>query len=231
MAIVSDPGRNTGDRAQAEDCVHIRKKRGFYQTCGKRMTDVLLALIALTVLCLPMLLIALLILIIDGRPVLYRQTRLGQGGKPITICKFRSMCPDADKRIGQLDPDMQRQYEREFKIDRDPRVTRLGALLRRSCLDELPQLWNILKGELSFVGPRPILPEELRCYAPQEQAMFLSVRPGLTGYWQACARPEDTYTAGRRQKMELWYAQNVSFFFDLKILLRTVCTVIRKMLG
>lgn len=196
----------------------------------KRVMDVLLAVVALLVLALPMLLIALVIRIMDGRPVIYRQHRLGRNGRIITVCKFRSMCPDADAQLERLDREHLAQYRQEFKIEHDPRLTRLGRFLRCTSLDELPQLWNILKGEMSFVGPRPILPEEIACYKPEEQPLLLSVTPGLTGYWQACARPEDTYASGRRQKMELQYVTNCSFLFDLKIFLLTFATVLRKAL-
>lgn len=194
----------------------------------KRVMDVVLSLCAMLVLLLPMLLIALLIRVIDGHPVLYRQTRLGRGGRPISILKFRSMCPDADARLTELPQELLAQYRREFKIDRDPRVTQLGSFLRRTSLDELPQLWNILRGDLSIVGPRPILPDELSCYAPEDRELFLSVVPGLTGYWQACSKPDDTYTTGRRQQMELYYAAHVSLALDVRIVLMTITTVIRK---
>lgn len=194
----------------------------------KRWLDILLSAAALLLLAVPMLLIAALILVFDGRPVIYRQIRLGRGGRKIRLLKFRSMCPDAENQLSTLPQELKEQYRREYKIEVDPRVTRLGSILRRTSLDELPQLWNVLKGELSLIGPRPVLPDEIGYYQPEEQELFLSVRPGLSGYWQACARPEDTYTSGKRQKMELYYAAHLSAGLDLKIFLRTFATVIRK---
>jgi len=194
----------------------------------KRAMDIVLALAAIILMAGPMLIIALLICLIDGHPVIYRQTRLGLDGKRITIYKFRSMCKDADERFATLTPEQLHQYRKEFKIDDDPRVTKLGGILRRTSLDELPQLWNILRGDLSIVGPRPILPDELLCYQDEQQKQFLSVRPGLTGYWQACSCPEDTYTSGKRQLMELYYTEHVSICFDVRIILATIGTVLRK---
>ncbi len=205
-----------------------KKAADRYYHVVKRLMDILLSAVAIIVLALPMLLIAALILVLDGSPVLYRQKRLGRGGREIWLLKFRSMCTDADKLLSALPEKLQEQYQREYKIDDDPRVTRFGSFLRRTSLDELPQLWNVLKGELSLIGPRPILPEEIRHYRPDEQTLFLSVTPGLSGYWQACAGPEDTYTSGRRQQMELYYAKHVSAGFDFKILLLTVGAVVRK---
>lgn len=207
------------------------KGRNGVQRCYpviKRGLDILLSAAALLLLAVPMLLIAALIHVFDGRPVIYRQIRLGRGGRKIRLLKFRSMCPDAENQLSTLPQELQEQYRREYKIEVDPRVTRLGSFLRRTSLDELPQLWNVLKGELSLIGPRPVLPDEIGYYQPEEQELFLSVRPGLSGYWQACARPEDTYTSGKRQKMELYYAAHLSAGLDLKIFLRTFATVIRK---
>lgn len=194
----------------------------------KRLLDVLISAVALLLLLPVMLLIALLIFLQDGGSPLYSQIRLGRGGKEIRIRKFRSMKPGADASLNLLTPAQQERYLAEFKIEPDPRVTRLGAFLRRTCLDELPQLWNILRGDMSLVGPRPVLPQEISKYAPEEQAVFLSVRPGLTGYWQSCAGPEDTYTSGKRQQMELHYARNASLAFDLQLILQTFRTVVRK---
>lgn len=226
MAIASESGKEIPELDEMPGSLRMPDKRVY--RIVKRVLDVLIALTAMLVLLAPMLVIALLILIVDGRPVIYRQTRLGQGGSKITILKFRSMCPDADKQLDKLKKEQLEQYRREFKIDYDPRVTRLGAFLRRTSLDELPQLWNILRGNLSVVGPRPILPDEIGFYSPKEREQFLSVPPGLTGYWQACAGSEDTYTSGRRQKMELHYTMHFSFSFDAKIVLKTFAALVRK---
>ena len=219
MGIVSE--RNH-DREQPE-------KVGRSYLVIKRILDIILALIGLVILALPMLIIALIILLFCGRPVFFVQTRLGKSGRHIRIIKFRSMCPNAEQKLTELPVDLQKQYRSEFKIDHDPRVTRIGGFLRRTSLDERPQLWNILKGDLSIVGPRPILPEEIQFYKETDRKSFLSVTPGLTGYWQACSKPDDTNTTGKRQKMELYYVQHQRVTLDAYIVACTVVTVIRKM--
>lgn len=198
-----------------------------YQRC-KRVFDVAASLSALALIWPLMLLIALLVRLQDGGRALYAQERLGRGGRKFRMWKFRSMVPDADRIAQTLTDDQKAQYNAEFKIDNDPRVTRLGAFLRRTSLDELPQLWNILRGEMSLVGPRPIVSEEVRCYTQEQLALFHSVPPGLTGYWQTCAEERDTYTTGRRQQMELHYAAHADFGTDLKLIFKTFRAVIRK---
>lgn len=198
-----------------------------YQRC-KRVLDVVLTVIALLVLWPLLLLIGLLVFLQDGGSPLYSQVRLGQKGQRFRIWKFRSMVRNADQYLTRLTEEQKAQYRAEFKIDNDPRVTKLGAFLRRSSLDELPQLVNILRGEMSLVGPRPIVPEEICCYSGTELELFHSVPPGLTGYWQTCAGPEDTYTTGGRQRMELHYAGNATLAFDLLLISKTFSAVIRK---
>lgn len=198
-----------------------------YQRC-KRAFDFVFSLLALVLLWPLMLVIALMVWMQDGGSALYSQERLGKHGQRIRIWKFRSMTRDADKQLERLTSAQIEQYRAEFKIDNDPRVTRLGAFLRRTSLDELPQLVNILRGEMSIVGPRPIVPEEAACYTPEQLELFHSVLPGLTGYWQACSGPEDAYSTGGRQRMELYYAQSANFAMDIVLILRTFGVVIKK---
>ena len=119
------------------------------------------------------------------------------------------------------------QYRTEFKIDNDPRITKIGNVLRKLSLDELPQLFNILKGDISIVGPRPIVEKETQIYGKDVEKL-LSVKPGLTGYWQAYARNNATYESGERQKMEMYYVDNNSLWLDIKILFKTVISVLKK---
>ncbi len=198
-----------------------------YRLC-KRVFDFLFSLTALIVLSPLMLLMALLVRLQDGGSALYGQIRLGYQGRKIRMWKFRSMTPDADRMADCLTEEQLAQYRQEFKIDNDPRVTKLGSFLRRTSLDELPQLWNILRGEMSLVGPRPVVPEEIANYTEEERILFHSVLPGLTGYWQVCAGPEDTYTTGKRQQMELHYAAHGTFWWDVQLILQTFAAVIRK---
>ena len=173
-----------------------------------------------------MLIIALLVKT-DGGPAFYSQSRVGRNGRLFRLYKFRSMRPGADRLEDFLSPEEMEAYRTEYKLQNDPRVSKLGNFLRRSSLDELPQLWNIIRGDMSLVGPRPLLPSELTSnYTPEERQLLMSAQPGLTGYWQAVARNESCYATGERQMQELYYIGRVSFLMDLKIVFMTVKRVI-----
>lgn len=161
-------------------------------------------------------------------PVFYVHERRGLGGRRIRIFKFRSMKPGSDALESTLNDKDLEEYYQEFKLKEDPRVTEIGHKLRKTSLDELPQLLNVIGGSMSLVGPRPVMEQELGFYSDEEREKFLSVRPGLTGYWQVYARNDATYQSGRRQEMELYYAENESFLLDLKILAATPLAVLRK---
>ena len=161
----------------------------------------------------------------DGGPIFYSSYRVGQYGKKFKMYKFRSMSINADKLETSLTEEQQAQYRKEYKIHNDQRVTRVGKFIRKYSIDELPQLFNILKGELSFIGPRPILEEETRLYGDKRD-LLLSVRPGLTGYWQAYGRNNITYENGERQAMELYYIEHFSWWFNVKIFFRTIKAVV-----
>lgn len=200
------------------------KERRIYLAV-KRLADVLLSLCGLLVLWPVMLVVALLVRR-DGGPALYKQSRIGRGGQPFTLYKFRSMIPGAERLENYLTPEELAEYRKEYKLIRDPRVSKLGNVLRKSSLDELPQLFNILKGDMSLVGPRPLLESELKGnYTQEQRQQLLSVRPGLTGYWQAMSRNESSYITGQRQQQELYYIGRVSLWMDLKILCMTVSRV------
>ena len=182
----------------------------------KRLADIVCALAGLILLAAPMLILSAIIVIDSPGPAIFRQERLGKNGKTFMILKFRTMRLNAEENGPQ------------WAQERDPRCTRVGLFLRRSRLDELPQLLNILKGDMSFVGPRPIMEREFEFYTPAETAAFQSVKPGLTGYWQAYARNDATYQSGERQAMEMYYVKNVSPWLDIRILFKTVGAVLRK---
>lgn len=193
----------------------------------KRFFDIVASALGLVLLSPVFLAIALAIKIDDGGRVFYSHERIGMNGKPIKIFKYRSMVRGADQLEEQLSPEQLKQYETEYKVDNDPRITRVGAFLRKSSLDELPQLLNILLGTLTIVGPRPVVERELLMYGKAKDK-FLSVKPGLTGYWQAYARNNITYVDGARQKMELYYIDNRSFWFDVKIFFKTFVSVVKR---
>ncbi len=192
----------------------------------KRILDVVLSVAALLIIWPVMLIIAILVKL-DGGPAFYAQSRVGRHGRLFKVYKFRSMKMGADRLEESLSPEELLEYQKEYKLANDPRISKLGNFLRRSSLDELPQLWNIIRGDMSLVGPRPLLPSELTGnYTPEERQMLMSVAPGLTGYWQAVARNESSYATGERQKQELYYIGRVSFWMDVKIILMTVKRVI-----
>lgn len=186
----------------------------------RRAQDILLSLAALVVLWPFMLLIALVIVLDDpeGGPI-FTQIRCGRDGKPFKLYKFRSMCVDAEEKL----PALMDQNEMEgpaFKIRNDPRVTRVGKLLRETCLDELPQLWNILKGDMSIVGPRPPLPGEVEQYT-EYQRQRLYITPGLTCYWQIQPH-RNNVNFDTWMELDLKYIQERSFWVDWKIIFRTL---------
>lgn len=165
---------------------------------------------------------ACLIKLGDGGPVLYRRRVVGPSGA-FDAFKLRSMRTDAD-RILERDARLRQQFQINFKLKNDPRVTRIGAVMRRFSMDELPQLWNVLRGEMSLVGPRMISPAEVEKFGDSAW-VFNCVKPGLTGYWQLHGAHELGYED--RVKKELWYTQNRSLGLDLKILLKTPLRVLR----
>lgn len=211
-----------------DEYVSPAKKKRAYEFL-KRAGDILLSFIASLIILIPCAVIAILIFAEDGGPVIYAHSRVGQDGKPVRVYKFRSMKRDADDMGKYLTPEQLREFKKEYKLKNDPRVTKVGRVLRRTSLDELPQIFlNVLiLGNMSVVGPRPVVMEETLLYGEDRDA-FLSVKPGLTGYWAAYADKETSYENGSRQKMELFYVKNRSVLLDLKIIFKTAATVIRK---
>lgn len=172
-------------------------------------------------------LIWLLVYLTSPGPGFFVHERLGLDGRRIRIYKFRTMYQDADERLARLlnDPSIRQEWESNYKLADDPRVTPLGRFLRRTSLDELPQLINILRGDLSLVGPRPIVPEELERYGAQAR-LILRVKPGLTGLWQVSGRNDVSYE--ERIRLDLYYIYNWSLSLDLRIVLQTVPTVLMR---
>ena len=161
----------------------------------------------------------------DGGPVLYKSVRIGKDGKPFYMYKFRTMRMSADKLEDFLSYEELEKYKKEYKLENDPRVTGIGKILRKTSADELPQILNVIKNDMSLIGPRPVLYEETLLYGKDRETL-LSVKPGLTGYWQAYARNDVGYTDGRRQAMELYYIENRSLKFDTRIFFATIRRVL-----
>ncbi|MCC6682295.1 MAG: undecaprenyl-phosphate galactose phosphotransferase WbaP [Phycisphaeraceae bacterium] len=192
----------------------------------KRAMDLCLTVVGGLVI-LPLLLLIALAVKLDSRgPVLFGHERIGREGRPFNAWKFRSMRHDADKRLAdylEAHPELRQQWERDHKLRDDPRVTRLGWLLRKTSLDELPQLWNVLVGQMSLVGPRPIVTEEIDRYR-EDYALYLKVRPGITGLWQISGRNDTSYH--ERVNLDAFYVRNWSVWLDLYVLSRTAWVVL-----
>jgi undecaprenyl-phosphate galactose phosphotransferase len=164
----------------------------------------------------------------SGRPVFFGHKRIGQRNRAFHCYKFRTMVPNADQLLAELlirDPQARAEWERDFKLRDDPRITPIGGFLRRTSLDELPQLWNVLKGDMSLVGPRPVVADELERYGNQVH-YYLEAKPGITGLWQISGRNDITYDT--RVYLDSWYVKNWSLFNDIVILLRTIKVIFRK---
>jgi len=193
-----------------------------------RFFDISLILFAAPYIILAFLVIAILVKLDSPGPVFFRQRRIGRFGRKFHVYKFRTMVQNADQILqNYLDnsPQLKVQWLATHKLKQDPRVTRLGALLRKSSLDELPQLWNILIGDMSLVGPRPIVDAEVEKYGKCFE-LYIQVRPGLTGLWQVSGRNNTTYE--HRVELDEYYVRNRSLKLDLQILWKTVFVVLRK---
>lgn len=201
-----------------------RVSNGIYRNLVKRLLD-----ITIVVLASPFVLITVAVLAIlarlDGGPAFYGQKRVGRDGEIFTCWKLRSMVVDADSKLQdylESNPEARLEWEQDQKLKNDPRVTRLGLLMRKSSLDELPQLWNILVGSMSLVGPRPMTPQQQPMYSG---TAYYDLAPGLTGFWQVSDRNNSTFSA--RVGFDNRYARELTFATDVRILFQTVGVVVR----
>ena len=194
---------------------------------SKRIFDILFSAFILLFTLPLMLALALIIKLTSKGVIVYSQERVGRGGKPFKCYKFRTMYQDADDRLNEIlasCPLMQKEWDETHKLKNDPRVTTVGKFLRKTSLDEFPQFWNVLKGDLSVVGPRPVVQHEVTKHFGAKAKKILSVRPGLTGIWQISGRSDTNYST--RIKMDEMYVESQSLFFDLKIIVLTIPTMI-----
>ena len=194
----------------------------------KRCIDIILSLLGLIILSPVFLLIAILIKKEDHGNVFYKHKRIGHMNKDIYIYKFRSMTnkyKTFDEFYQTLSDEQKQEWDENFKLENDPRITKIGYFLRKTSLDELPQIINILKGDMSVIGPRPVVNDEIEKYGNQK-AKFLSIKPGLTGYWAANGRSATTYED--RIKLELYYIDHCSLLLDIKIFFKTILSVLKK---
>lgn len=205
------------------------KKVTWWYRFIKRSFDIFVSLIAILVLS-PLFIIFILINAIytRGHPIFFDK-RIGKDHKQINVYKFRSMYYDAETNIGKyLTKEQQRQWKEERKVQNDPRITPVGKILRKTSVDELPQLFNILFGSMSIVGPRPITERELKLHFDKEQQdIMLSARPGLIGYWGVKGRSNIDFSSGERQKLELDYFKLRGLLFDLGLMFRVIPAVLK----
>lgn len=190
----------------------------------KRCADVVLSSVALVVLSPVFLITAIAVKAEDGGAVIHKRYCVKADRSQYVMYKFRSMREDADDLEKLLNPEQLEEYKKECKLVNDPRITKVGKIIRRFSIDELPQLWNVLKGDMSLVGPRPIVEFERSLWG-EDIDKILSVSPGITGYWQVNGRSDATYETGKRQELEMYYVEHRNLKLDIQILMGTVKVV------
>jgi lipopolysaccharide/colanic/teichoic acid biosynthesis glycosyltransferase len=198
----------------------------FWQHATKRGLDITLASAMLLIL-LPVMVSIALVVWLDGKSAIFGHARVGRGGRIFRCLKFRSMVPNAEQALAELlarDPDAAELWSRSRKLQHDPRITWIGRFLRATSLDELPQLFNVVRGDMSLVGPRPVVSAELTEHYGPAAATYMAVRPGITGLWQVSGRSDTSYA--ERVALDVRYVQHFSFWGDLKILAKTVPAVL-----
>lgn len=197
-----------------------------YRNGGKRALETLLIILSLPFF-LPVIALCIVALWFEGGNPFYRQDRLGKNGKRFSILKLRTMVRNADEVLEDYlssDPEMRREWDEKQKLINDPRVTRVGAALRSTSLDELPQLWNVMTGEMSLIGPRPMMPEQLPMYG--NPAHYFAMRPGITGLWQVSARNQNRFSF--RNEVDATYDKKLSLWGDITIIFKTVGVMLRR---
>lgn len=206
---------------------YVCKKDKFLYLIIKRVFDFLMSLISIILLS-PLFIIIVVAIRVDSKgKAIYKHKRIGKNGKYIYLYKFRTMYTNSKEMLNEIlkDPERKKEWDTYYKLTNDPRVTKVGKFLRKTSLDELPQLLNILLGEMSFVGPRPVVDGEIEKY-DENKEKFLSVLPGLTGWWACNGRSTIGYE--NRKKLELYYVDNRSILLDLKVLFKTFIEVFKR---
>ena len=201
----------------------------FFEFALKRVFDLASVVVILALFGWLMIIIAVAVRVSGGKGVIYGHTRVGRHGKLFKCLKFRSMVANSDEVLRNLlstDAEARAQWDRDFKLKDDPRITRIGRFIRKTSLDELPQLWNVVKGEMSIVGPRPVVQAEFDQYYGAAREHYLSVPPGLTGLWQVSGRNDLDYT--ERVELDKKYVENSNVFYDFVIVMRTVKVMVVK---
>lgn len=217
-------GEDNDNKMEYELEIGCKKNKKLY-LFFKRSFDIISSLCAIVIFSPVLIILAILVKIDSKGPVFFAHKRLGKKGEIIGVFKYRTMVQNAEDLLKNLTPEQKKEYETNFKLENDPRITKIGQFLRKTSLDELPQLFNILVGNMSVVGPRPIVQKELSKYGIFSDKL-LSVKPGLTGNWQANGRSDTTYE--ERVKLDIEYIDNRSFWNDIKIIFKTVVVVLKR---
>ncbi|NSY40590.1 sugar transferase [Leisingera sp. ANG59] len=224
-ANVNSALNSLGRAGQADLSRERRTGGGAYAASGKRVLDLLLVLLSLPVV-LPLVAVCAAALWLEGGRPFYTQARLGRGGQRFRILKLRTMVRDADQLLQlylETDPVLRREWDETQKLKNDPRITRVGRFLRATSLDELPQLWNVAKGDMSLVGPRPMMPDQLPLYG--DARAYFALRPGITGVWQVSVRNEGSFSS--RARADADYRHGLSLGCDLALIWRTAGVVLK----
>ncbi|MEZ5776818.1 MAG: sugar transferase [Paracoccaceae bacterium] len=204
--------------------VDVQPRQGLYRNLFKRPFD-LIAVFATSIIVLPLVALLALLVALDGSSPFYLNERVGRGGRTFRMLKLRTMVPNADTLLENYlnsNAEARLEWDSTQKLKSDPRITRIGRFLRKTSLDELPQLWNVLNGEMSLVGPRPMMPSQRGLYTG---TAYYALRPGLTGPWQVSDRNESTFS--RRAEYDRDYDRNLSFVNDMRLMVATVGVVLR----
>lgn len=219
----------SAEAMEAENCTQdttyaLTKDYKLYCTL-KRSLDIILGILAIVLLSPLMIIVSIAIKLNSKGSVIFKQKRVGLNGKYFNIYKFRTMVCNAEDTLKKLTEEQKREFEKNFKLENDPRITSIGKILRKTSLDELPQLLNIVYGNMSIVGPRPIVQKEIYKYGKYTKKLF-SVKPGLTGMWQANGRSSTSYH--QRIRMDMYYIDNRSLWMDFKIIVKTAMSVLKR---
>lgn len=194
----------------------------------KRIFDVLVSLIGMVFL-IPLIIMVKVLYILNGdfEPIMFKHKRIGRDDKIFYMYKFRTMVPNAEEKLKELlkNPEIKKEWKENHKLENDPRITKVGKFLRKSSLDEVPQVINILIGDMSLIGPRPMIGEEVDDYK-ENKSLLLSIRPGLTGWWACNGR--SNISSEERKKLELYYVSNCNIKLDIKIIFMTIIKVIKR---
>ncbi|MDI3338669.1 sugar transferase [Defluviimonas aestuarii] len=221
---INDLSDEIGMSGASAGSVNIRRQSGLYRNVFKRAVDVLAVLLS-GVVVVPVVFILSIAVALDGSSPFYWNERVGRGGRTFRMLKLRTMVPDAERMLEEYlskNAEARLEWNSTQKLKSDPRITRIGKLLRKTSMDELPQLWNVLIGDMSLVGPRPMMPSQRSLYSG---TAYYSLRPGITGPWQVSIRNESEFS--QRVAFDTAYDQELSFMTDIRLLLATVRVVIK----